>query len=80
MQISEKYKEKFDVSSEAEGNFRTRRQFLDAKGLRWKCGISPYIFQVVASLPTKVLLLLAVPTLAQTVQYNKAFSSTYLEK
>jgi hypothetical protein len=26
------------------------------------------------------LLLLALPTLAQTVQYNKAFSSTYLEK
>ena len=58
MQIHEKYKDKFDFSVR---NFPT-------KVLRSKRRISPCIFQVVASLPTEVLLLLALPTLAQTVQ------------
>jgi hypothetical protein len=54
MQIPEKYKENFDVWSE---------------GLPAKRQNSPYIFQVVASQPTKAcMLLLALPTLAKTVQ------------
>jgi hypothetical protein len=43
MQLPEKYKQNFDVSSEG----------LQTKGLRSKRRNSPYIFQVVAFLPTK---------------------------
>ena len=46
MQLPEKYKENFDVSSEGPSSGVT-------KGLRSKRRNSPYIFQVVASLPTK---------------------------
>ena len=47
MQLPEKYKENFDISSEAPSSGVT------TKGLRSKRQNSPYIFQVVASLPTK---------------------------
>ena len=47
MQIPEKYKENFDVSSEGPSSGVTN------SGLRSKRRNSPYIFQVVASLPTK---------------------------
>ena len=45
MELPEKCKENFDVSSPSSG--------LQTKGLRSKRRNSPYIFQVVASLPTK---------------------------
>ena len=54
---------------------------LQTKGLRSKCRNCPYIFQVVASIPTnESLLLLALPTLTHTVlepcacRYNKCMN------
>jgi hypothetical protein len=54
MQLPEKYKENFDVSSEAEGLFASSGV---TKGLCSKRRNSRYIFQVVVSLPTKACLI-----------------------
>ena len=53
MQLPEKYEENFDVSSEGPSSGAGRVWSNQTKGLRSKRRNSPYILQVVASLPTK---------------------------
>ena len=74
VQLHEKYKENFDVSSEGPSSGVTPDEVVanssnytdEGPSLETSFKFSLYIFQVVASLPTK-LLLLALPTLAQAV-------------
>ena len=67
MQLLEKNKQNIDVSREGPALRRLVTNFL-TKCLRSRRRSLPCIFQVVAFLPTEVLLLLLLPTLAQIIQ------------